>query len=300
MVKGSSTKKWAKEEIDFLRENNETMTHEEMGKSLDRTVGAVQNKCNRVGIDFQKSWTNEEDDFLRLTHKSMTLNEMSEKLHSRTIWAINHRCFVLGLKREKQFPIQIGEVFGRLTVLNKTEKRTKSCNAYFLCECSCGVYKEVLGNSLRRGTTTSCGCYQKEVMKELRRLGIGESTYNTLEGKYKHGAQTRKGGLPYQLETEQFRSLVVLNCYWCGEEPKLKNIHLNQKMENITTASDEWAAQQWVLFNGIDRVNNDLGYTVDNCVPCCWDCNEFKKDKTPEEFLSHAERITNFQKNKKV
>jgi 5-methylcytosine-specific restriction endonuclease McrA len=37
---------------------------------------------------------------------------------------------------------------------------------------------------------------------------------------------------------------------------------------------------------GIDRVDNSIGYTPDNCVPCCTQCNRIKLDHlTYEEML---------------
>lgn len=41
----------------------------------------------------------------------------------------------------------------------------------------------------------------------------------------------------------------------------------------------------------IDRINNTIGYIVDNIVPCCKDCNYLKKDLSLEEFLLHVEKI---------
>jgi len=35
---------------------------------------------------------------------------------------------------------------------------------------------------------------------------------------------------------------------------------------------------------GVDRVNNDYGYSFANCQPLCGDCNEMKMDRTEEEF----------------
>lgn len=37
--------------------------------------------------------------------------------------------------------------------------------------------------------------------------------------------------------------------------------------------------------HGLDRLDSDLGYTRDNVVPCCKECNMAKSDAfTPEEF----------------
>jgi hypothetical protein len=44
-------------------------------------------------------------------------------------------------------------------------------------------------------------------------------------------------------------------------------------------------------FNGIDRVNNEIGYTLSNCVPCCTECNFAKRTRTAEQFISHCLRV---------
>lgn len=57
-----------------------------------------------------------------------------------------------------------GKVFGRLTVLSR-DGATSNGETKWLCQCSCGVVKTLVGVCLRNGNTTSCGCYSKEVHK---------------------------------------------------------------------------------------------------------------------------------------
>ena len=54
--------------------------------------------------------------------------------------------------------------FGRLVAIQSVGSRHG--NMYWLCECDCGNTKEIAANSLRRGTTISCGCYHNEVIKD--------------------------------------------------------------------------------------------------------------------------------------
>lgn len=55
---------------------------------------------------------------------------------------------------------KIGDVFGRLTVVDRAPNRgTKTC---WLCFCSCGLHKVIQGTHLASGHTKSCGCYHKE------------------------------------------------------------------------------------------------------------------------------------------
>lgn len=63
-------------------------------------------------------------------------------------------------KREpsKKFVDLTGQKFGEWTVLSKAEKES-----YWLCECSCGVKREVYAPSLKSGKSLSCGHLFKNV-----------------------------------------------------------------------------------------------------------------------------------------
>ena len=51
----------------------------------------------------------------------------------------------------------IGEVFGRLIVLDEAPKRGK--HRHWRCRCACGNFTEAADTNLRRGKTQSCGCF---------------------------------------------------------------------------------------------------------------------------------------------
>lgn len=53
-----------------------------------------------------------------------------------------------------------GKKFSRLTVLNIGVK--KGDRVYWVCKCDCGTIKEIMGHSLKRGVTKSCGCLKIE------------------------------------------------------------------------------------------------------------------------------------------
>ena len=58
----------------------------------------------------------------------------------------------------KNFKDITGKKFGKLTVLNKTDKRALNREIIQHCKCECGNECDVVGTSLRNGHTTSCGC----------------------------------------------------------------------------------------------------------------------------------------------
>lgn len=86
---------------------------------------------------------------------------------------------------------------------------------------------------------------------------------------YKYDAKRRN--YEFALTFEQFAELINKECHYCPIAPS----------------------------RGVDRVNNSIGYTIDNCVPCCSKCNEMKMDKSVEEFYSHIEKIYH-KKNQKL
>lgn len=55
----------------------------------------------------------------------------------------------------------VGQVFTRLTVVERAE--SKSRHAAWLCVCLCGKAVTVDGSDLRKGTTRSCGCLKREL-----------------------------------------------------------------------------------------------------------------------------------------
>lgn len=71
----------------------------------------------------------------------------------------------------------VGEVYGRLTVVRKNGKN-KGGNILWLCLCDCGDYSTIVGYSLRRGLTKSCGCLAKEVARN-RMIKHGQSIERT-------------------------------------------------------------------------------------------------------------------------
>ncbi len=48
-------------------------------------------------------------------------------------------------------------------------------------------------------------------------------------------------------------------------------------------------------YNGVDRIDNAIGYTKENCVPCCAICNNSKSTLSLKDWLEWIERISTFQ-----
>lgn len=63
--------------------------------------------------------------------------------------------------REVQTIDLTGEKFGRLTVLGRAPNTPRG-ETRWMCSCECGASRVIIGRSLRRGRTLSCGCLGAE------------------------------------------------------------------------------------------------------------------------------------------
>ncbi len=69
-----------------------------------------------------------------------------------------------------------GQIISKLQVLNRVEN-DRFGNAMWLCKCECGNEVIVKGANLRNGKTKSCGCYNKEVKRNLTHGMSGTKIY---------------------------------------------------------------------------------------------------------------------------
>lgn len=69
---------------------------------------------------------------------------------------------------KKHEDVVVGNVYGKWKVIEESSKRGKSNNQrYWLCECGCTEHtvREVMEESLLKGTSVSCGCVQKDAAR---------------------------------------------------------------------------------------------------------------------------------------
>lgn len=71
-----------------------------------------------------------------------------------------------------------GQKFGRLTVISRAENKGKATR--WNCLCDCGNEKIVYRTNLTRGLTTSCGCFRKEKLSQIKLENIVGNKYGRL------------------------------------------------------------------------------------------------------------------------
>jgi len=115
-------------------------------------------------------------------------------------------------------------------------------------------------------------CSEKQKTQDIKRedrvRNYMEERKNNISVHYKNyiNDSLKRGHGDFCLDFESFTELVQKPCHYC------KEIKDNE-------------------VNGIDRVNNSLGYTRENCVSACWKCNRMKHFYHPEFFLDKCKII---------
>lgn len=170
-----------------------------------------------------------------------------------------------------------GLKFGRLTALRRVaDDRQKK--AQWLCRCDCGKQVTVRRCSLRDGATQSCKCLQLEdfarrlpamkLVQQANKLPAGEAAFRVLL----HAYEVRGKQKGWGLTREQVYNLFKGDCHYCGCAPYRKATARN--------------STGYFLFNGIDRMNNKLGYFSNNVVSCCRTCNFCKGARSYQDFMN--------------
>lgn len=155
-----------------------------------------------------------------------------------------------------------GKKFGKLTVLNRTGSARGW--AVWNCICDCGNYIEKSWNQLTSKGATNCGC----VPRGQKSVQISGAKHI-----YRHYERSAaKRGYPFEISLEEFTLFLFQPCFYCGRAPANQATLLCRQKRKF-------------IYQGLDRINNNNGYTPDNLVSCCIDCNRAKSNLTQDEFL---------------
>jgi hypothetical protein len=136
----------------------------------------------------------------------------------------------------------------------------------------CGCEYEQFNTSHRKPSMRCLECNKIQANQDAKRKdrirNYKNENFRAMENyfsKYKKSAYLRDHSM--SLTYEEFKNIVTMPCYYC-----LHNV------ENEV--------------NGIDRINNDIGYETDNCVPCCETCNIMKHYFHPLFFIEMCRIIS--------
>jgi hypothetical protein len=120
----------------------------------------------------------------------------------------------------------------------------------------------------------------------------GHSGFNKIWLQYKNNAKMRN--LPFNLTKDEFKALTSQNCVYCGSKPA------NIAQSVGKSVSKKFSEHSRYIWNGVDRINSNIGYISSNCVPCCGTCNIMKNKHEAQFFMDHITKIYMFQLSKEI
>jgi hypothetical protein len=136
----------------------------------------------------------------------------------------------------------------------------------------CGKTMLEITEGFRHDVVKRCKeCYIKlkeieEKRERYERDYNKEKKSNILTHYNEYVRSAMKKNLQFNLDGDQFEALVNSHCYYCDEYDETRVI-------------------------GIDRVDSEGGYLINNVVPCCSTCNFMKSDLEMDNFLNHVCKI---------
>lgn len=174
--------------------------------------------------------------------------------------------------RKRTLKYAIGTQIDKLTIVDYNFDK---CYYTFRCECgstfigTTSTIKQKTEQFLELGTA---GC--KLCVNKVRRTNLPKvKYYRAILNDYKRNAYDRN--YSFDLTDEECINLFESPCHYCGT--------LNSNSAKV--------GKLIINYNGIDRMNNSLGYTPTNVVSCCKQCNYAKNKYDYNEFIEHIEKI---------
>lgn len=190
---------------------------------------------------------------------------------------------VVGPVKTKRKLLPVDTKIGLLTIKSPLGVNNRG-DIVYSCVCECGNECLVSKNLLKKHKN-SCGCLNLNHLTDCRQIRARPAYDKFIdEIFYRYQRNASKRDYKFELNKEDFEKLVLSNCKYCNLGPS--NHSKRGKYYDF-------------YYNGIDRLNNELGYTKDNTVSCCKKCNFFKGSLTADEFINHVKRIYEFINEKK-
>lgn len=136
-----------------------------------------------------------------------------------------------------------GQVFGRLTVIHRADVR--SGDPRWVCKCECGETTQALTARLRNGHVKSCGCLVYDALK-------------------KHGHARGSGNSPEYMSWQSMIDRTSNQNHQSYKHYGGRGISVDPSWRDFRNFLADMGARP-SLQHSIDRIDNNLGYSKDNC-----------------------------------
>lgn len=180
-----------------------------------------------------------------------------------------------------------GQTFNQLTVVGPSESQSeRSIKRDWLdvmCRCACGTVKPRPLQKVVKGELKSCGCLgikggtdtpriprERKVQAAQEVTASAEAVHRKLlRAKFDdYVKKSKQRGFEVLKPFSVWRDLVTSPCWYTGRPPEVRH-----------------SVNGTFRCHGLDRLDNDKGYDVNNVVPCCSDVNMIRGSLPQHTFL---------------
>lgn len=174
---------------------------------------------------------------------------------------------------------QIGQKVGDFTISSYASE-----TGTYTLTCKCGKTSigdsthitRKISNLMAEGFTACQTCYGKYKAELLHRQSKDAELFVHKDVYREYVRKAKERDIQFTISLEECAPLFKSPCYYCGTAPANKRT----RDTGITA-----------YYQGLDRIDNKIGYVKENIVPCCKYCNSFKMDRTQEEFYDNVSKI---------
>ena len=137
---------------------------------------------------------------------------------------------------------------------------------------------DIIGKNERSCCSKCCPKNTQDYSKKA--LSPKEAQISIVFSNYK--SKCKMKGREFKLDKKDFTKLVLSDCHYCGSKPS--NLRKDE-------AKSRRGSKTNCYLNGVDRVDSEKGYTIENSLPCCEDCNRAKRNLSYNQFLTMVKNI---------
>lgn len=188
-----------------------------------------------------------------------------------------------------------GQIFNKLTVLEEEIGTFKKRRITWKCQCICGKIAYMETAVLTTGHSKSCGCGELENKRNNCKSG------RILRTQVRKNPRLQLAKWVFQknysdgdLIFDEFLNLSQQSCFYCNTLPS------NDLKFSSKAYTQEYRDASQFIYNGLDRINNDLPHDRNNIVTCCKNCNFAKRDRKYDEFINWIKYTYLNLENKKL
>lgn len=186
----------------------------------------------------------------------------------------NSKLYVGYQMKTNRYENLIGTKFGRWKILGFAKPRKH--RKIVICECDCGIIKEVFIQNLILNKSKSCGCLSRDINWK----GYGNLPH-TYYSRLKKEAEYRN--LSFTISIEDLWNLYIKQNGKCA----LSGVDIV-----IVNNIKEW--YQGKMTASVDRINSTKGYEIDNVQWIHKHLNQMKMDLDQQIFINWCKIISKY------